>query len=64
MLRPAQYHKAVTQAVATDGRNDYGMYNKVQLISTHWQCTCCNYTLHSRQILSSLTLDVTHIHGE
>ena len=47
MLKTAQHHKAVTQAVATDGRNDYGMYNNVQQLSTHWQCTCCNYTLHN-----------------
>ena len=47
MLQTAQHHKVVTQAVPTDGRNDYGMHNNVQQLSTHWQCTCCNYTLHN-----------------
>ncbi len=47
MLKTAQHHKVVTQAVPTDGRNDYGMYNNVQQLSTHWPCTCCNYTLHN-----------------
>ena len=47
MLQTAQHHKVVRQAVPTDGRNEYGMYNNVQQVSTHWQCTCCNYTFHN-----------------